>query len=35
MRLSRSSAYKGYYLDKMLWDKVVPLFTDDASVEIG
>jgi hypothetical protein len=25
----------GYYLDKMLWEHVVDLFTDDASMEIG
>lgn len=25
----------GYYLDKAQWDQVVPLFTDDASVEIS
>jgi hypothetical protein len=25
----------GYYLDKMLWDEVIDLFADDASVEIG
>jgi hypothetical protein len=25
----------GYYLDKKLWDEIVPLFTDDARVEIG
>lgn len=25
----------GYYLDKMLWEHVVDLFTDDASLEIG
>lgn len=31
-RLTR--AY-GYYLDKALWDEVLPLFTDDCSVEIS
>lgn len=25
----------GYYLDKRLWDEIVPLFTEDARVEIG
>jgi hypothetical protein len=25
----------GYYLDKMLWEHVVDLFTDDATMEIG
>lgn len=25
----------GYYTDKMLWDEVVDLFTDDATLEIG
>lgn len=25
----------GYYLDKALWDEVIPLFTDDCTVEIS
>lgn len=25
----------GYYLDKRLWDEIIPLFTEDARVEIG
>jgi hypothetical protein len=25
----------GYYVDKMLWDHVVDLFTDDATMEVG
>jgi hypothetical protein len=25
----------GYYTDKMLWDEVLDLFTDDATLEIG
>ncbi len=25
----------GYYLDKKLWDEIVPLFTEDCVVEIG
>ena len=25
----------GYYLDKALWDEVLPLFTDDCSIEIS
>jgi hypothetical protein len=33
--IERLQRVYGYYLDKKLWDEIVPLFTDDATVEIG
>lgn len=33
--IERLQRIYGYYLDKKLWDEIIPLFTDDARVEIG
>jgi hypothetical protein len=33
--INRLQRIYGYYLDKRLWDQIVPLFTDDCVVEIG
>jgi hypothetical protein len=34
-QIERLQRVYGYYLDKKLWDEIIPLFTDDARVEIG
>lgn len=34
-QIERLQRVYGYYLDKKLWDEIVPLFTTDARVEIG
>jgi len=33
--IERLQRIYGYYLDKKLWDEIIPLFTNDAQVEIG
>jgi hypothetical protein len=34
-RIENLQGSYGYYVDKMLWDEVVDLFADDATIEIG
>ena len=34
-QIERLQRVYGYYLDKKLWDEIIPLFTQDARVEIG
>ena len=34
-QIERLQRVYGYYLDKKLWDEIIPLFTEDARVEIG
>jgi SnoaL-like domain len=34
-QIERLQRIYGYYLDKKLWDEIIPLFTRDAQVEIG
>ena len=34
-QIERLQRIYGYYLDKKLWDEIIPLFTADAQVEIG
>ena len=33
--IERLQRVYGYYLDKRLWDEVIPLFTDDCSIELA
>jgi hypothetical protein len=33
--IDRLQRIYGYYLDKKLWDEIIPLFTENARVEIG
>ncbi|RYF82148.1 MAG: nuclear transport factor 2 family protein [Comamonadaceae bacterium] len=33
--ISKLTRMYGYYLDKALWDEMLPLFTDDCSIEIS
>ena len=34
-QIERLQRVYGYYLDKKLWDEIIPLFTENAQVEIG
>jgi hypothetical protein len=34
-QIERLQRVYGYYLDKKLWDEIIPLFTESAQVEIG
>jgi hypothetical protein len=34
-QIERLQRVYGYYLDKKLWDEIIPLFTEDARVEIA